>query len=176
MAGSANNSKNLRSNTTPTESYSTTLSLSYELDLWGKLARAREQAQWQAEATEQDRQNTALTLIGNTAQYYWQIANLNQKIKQQQAGLEISQQTLALVQSRYASGAAGQLDLLQAKQSLRTPIARCNSSGKRTVMRWRSCLTVRPPIVRQSAARWTSIRMCQLPKCCRLRSLPAVQT
>jgi NodT family efflux transporter outer membrane factor (OMF) lipoprotein len=118
VAGSANNSKNLRSNTTPTESYSTTLSLSYELDLWGKLARAREQAQWQAEATEQDRQNTALTLIGNTAQYYWQVANLNQKIKQQQAGLEIGQQTLALVQSRYASGAAGQLDLLQAQQSL----------------------------------------------------------
>ncbi|OIX93007.1 RND transporter [Serratia fonticola] len=118
VKGNANNSKNLRNNTTPTESYSTTLSLSYELDLWGKLARAREQAQWQAEATEQDRQNTALTLIGNTAQYYWQIANLNQKIKQQQAGLEISQQTLALVQSRYASGAAGQLDLLQAKQSL----------------------------------------------------------
>ncbi|MFV9064494.1 efflux transporter outer membrane subunit [Serratia fonticola] len=118
VTGSANNNKNLRNNTTPTESYSTTLSLSYELDLWGKLARAREQAQWQVEATEQDRQNTALTLIGNTAQYYWQIANLNQKIKQQQAGLEISQQTLALVQSRYASGAAGQLELLQAKQSL----------------------------------------------------------
>ncbi|AKG72558.1 RND transporter [Serratia fonticola] len=118
VTGSANNNKNLRNNTTPTESYSTTLSLSYELDLWGKLARAREQAQWQVEATEQDRQNTALTLIGNTAQYYWQIASLNQKIKQQQAGLEISQQTLALVQSRYASGAAGQLDLLQAKQSL----------------------------------------------------------
>ncbi|MFV8868045.1 efflux transporter outer membrane subunit [Serratia fonticola] len=118
VTGSASNNKNLRNNTTPTESYSTTLSLSYELDLWGKLARAREQAQWQVEATEQDRQNTALTLIGNTAQYYWQIANLNQKIKQQQAGLEISQQTLALVQSRYASGAAGQLDLLQAKQSL----------------------------------------------------------
>ncbi|WP_337049123.1 efflux transporter outer membrane subunit [Serratia fonticola] len=118
VTGSANNSKNLRNNTTPTESYSTTLSLSYELDLWGKLARAREQAQWQAEATEQDRQNTALTLIGNTAQYYWQIANLNQKIKQQQVGLAIGQQTLALVQSRYASGAAGQLDLLQAQQSL----------------------------------------------------------
>ncbi|MBC3218752.1 efflux transporter outer membrane subunit [Serratia fonticola] len=118
VTGSANNSKNLRNNTTPTESYSTTVSLSYELDLWGKLARAREQSQWQAEATEQDRQNTALTLIGNTAQYYWQIANLNQKIKQQQAGLAIGQQTLALVQSRYASGAAGQLDLLQAQQSL----------------------------------------------------------
>ncbi|HHQ6630919.1 TPA: efflux transporter outer membrane subunit [Serratia fonticola] len=117
-SGGVSNSKNLRQNTNSTESYNSGLELSYEVDLWGKLARTREQAQWQAEAKEQDRQNTALTLIGNTAQYYWQIANLNQKIKQQQAGLEISQQTLALVQSRYASGAAGQLDLLQAKQSL----------------------------------------------------------
>lgn len=118
VTGSANNNKNLRNNTTPVESYSTALSLSYELDLWGKLARAREQAQWQAEATEQDRQNTALTLIGNTAQYYWQIANLNQQIKQQQAGLEISRQTLTMVQSRYDAGAVSQLDLLQAQQSL----------------------------------------------------------
>jgi NodT family efflux transporter outer membrane factor (OMF) lipoprotein len=114
----ANNSKNLRQGGNSTESYSSNLALSYELDLWGKLARAREQAQWQADATEQDRQNTALTLIGNTAQYYWQIANLNQQIKQQQAALDISQQTLAQVQSRYDAGAVGQLDLLQAQQSV----------------------------------------------------------
>ncbi|OCJ39278.1 efflux transporter outer membrane subunit [Serratia sp. 14-2641] len=116
--GGVSNSKNLRQNTNSTESYSSGLELSYELDLWGKLARTREQAQWQAEAKEQDRQNAALTLIGNTAQYYWQIANLNQQIKQQQAGLEIGQQTLAMVQSRYDAGAAGQLDLQQAQQSL----------------------------------------------------------
>lgn len=118
VSGAATNTKKLRNDTSPTESYSTSLDLSYELDLWGKLARAREQAQWQVEATEQDRQNTALTLIGNTAQYYWQIANLNQKIRQQEAGLEISKQTLTMVASRYVAGAAGQLDLLQARQSL----------------------------------------------------------
>ncbi|AKG68036.1 RND transporter [Serratia fonticola] len=117
-SGGVSNSKNLRQNTNSTESYNSGLELSYEVDLWGKLARTREQAQWQAEAKEQDRQNTALTLIGNTAQYYWQIANLNQQIKQQQAGLEIGQQTLAMVQSRYDAGAAGQLDLQQAQQSL----------------------------------------------------------
>ncbi|HHQ6575370.1 TPA: efflux transporter outer membrane subunit [Serratia fonticola] len=117
-SGGVSNSKNLRQNTNSTESYNSGLELSYEVDLWGKLARTREQAQWQAEAKEQDRQNTALTLIGNTAQYYWQIANLNQQIKQQQAGLEIGQQTLAIVQSRYDAGAAGQLDLQQAQQSL----------------------------------------------------------
>ncbi|MDK2377337.1 efflux transporter outer membrane subunit [Serratia fonticola] len=117
-SGGVSNSKNLRQNTNSTESYNSGLELSYEVDLWGKLARTREQAQWQAEAKEQDRQNAALTLIGNTAQYYWQIANLNQQIKQQQAGLEIGQQTLAMVQSRYDAGAAGQLDLQQAQQSL----------------------------------------------------------
>ncbi|MFV8845514.1 efflux transporter outer membrane subunit [Serratia fonticola] len=117
-SGGVSNSKNLRKNTNSTESYNSGLELSYEVDLWGKLARTREQVQWQAEAKEQDRQNTALTLIGNTAQYYWQIANLNQQIKQQQAGLEIGQQTLAMVQSRYDAGAAGQLDLQQAQQSL----------------------------------------------------------
>ncbi|AHG19281.1 RND transporter [Chania multitudinisentens RB-25] len=118
VSGSASNNKNLRRNTEPQESYSTLLDLSYELDLWGKLARAREQAGWQAEATAQDRQNTALTLIGDTAQYYWQIANLNQQITQQKAGLEIGRKTLEMVQARYAAGAAGQIDLLQAQQSL----------------------------------------------------------
>ena len=116
--GGVSNSKSLRQNTNSTESYNSKLALSYELDLWGKLARVREQAQWQAEAKEQDLQNTALALIGNTAQYYWQIADLNQQIRQQQAGLEISQQTLAMVQSRYDAGAVGQLDLLQAQQSV----------------------------------------------------------
>ena len=118
VGGGASNDKNLRRNTTPVESYNTSLDLSYELDLWGKLARAREQAQWQVEASEQDRQNTALILVGDTARYYWQIANLNQQITQQLAGLEISHRTLDMVQSRYAAGAVGQLDLLQAQQSV----------------------------------------------------------
>ena len=118
VTGSASNTKNLRENREPVESYGAALGLSYELDLWGKLARAREQAEWQVKASEQDRQNTALTLIGTTAQLYWQIANLNQQIVHQQAGLDIGKQTRELVQSRYAAGAAGQIELLQAQQSL----------------------------------------------------------
>lgn len=116
--GEASNTQNLNEETKPTESYSTSLALSYELDLWGKLAYSREQAKWQVEATKQDRENIALTLIGNTAQYYWQIANLNQKISNQQAGLEVARKTMRLVEARYRSGAVGQLDLLQAQQSL----------------------------------------------------------
>ncbi|WP_337261271.1 MULTISPECIES: TolC family protein [unclassified Serratia (in: enterobacteria)] len=116
--GGASNTKNLRENREPVEAYSASVGLSYELDLWGKLARAREQAEWLVKASEQDRQNTALTLIGTTAQLYWQIANVNQQIVHQQAGLEIGKQTLEIVQSRYAAGSAGQIELLQAQQSL----------------------------------------------------------
>ncbi len=51
-----------------TKSYSANASLNYEIDLWGKLARERDMAVWEAEATEFDRQSVALALIGTTAQ------------------------------------------------------------------------------------------------------------
>lgn len=118
VGGSASNSKNLKKDREPTESYSASLSLGYELDLWGKLAREREQAAWQVKATEYDRQATALSLIGTTAQFYWQTGSLNQQIANQQQSLEIARQTQEMVRTRYESGSVGQLDLLQAEQSV----------------------------------------------------------
>ena len=118
LSGTANRSKYLHSPSTDQVSYNSNLELSYELDLWGKLARVREQAQWEAEASEQDKQEVALTLIGNTAQYYWQIANLNQQILQQKKGIDIADQTLKITQSRYRAGEISMADVLQAQQSI----------------------------------------------------------
>lgn len=118
VSASASNSKNLNSGSAPVESYAASLNLGYELDLWGKLAREREQAAWQVKASEYDRQATALSLIGTTAQFYWQIASLNQQIVNQQRSLEMARQTQGMVQSRYEAGSVGQVDLLQAEQSV----------------------------------------------------------
>lgn len=118
VGGNASNSRNLRRDTTPTESYSASFALSYELDLWGKLARTREQAEWQVKATEQDRQNTALTLLGTTADLYWQIASLNQQIASQQKSVALAGQTQRLVLAKYNAGAVGQMDVLQAQQTV----------------------------------------------------------
>ncbi|WP_380183034.1 efflux transporter outer membrane subunit [Kalamiella sp. sgz302252] len=120
LSGSGSQQKNLRRQSTTTDTYSASLSLSYELDLWGKLARAREKAQWQAEASLQDRHSAALTLIGETAQYYWKIGNLNQKIALQQRAIAVGSQTRDLVKSRYQAGATNESELLQAEQSLLT--------------------------------------------------------
>jgi NodT family efflux transporter outer membrane factor (OMF) lipoprotein len=115
---SASNAQKLRRNTTPTENYSTTLTAAYELDLWGKLARTREQSDWLAKASEQDLRATALTLIGTTSQLYWQLASLNQQIANMQHSLRIAEDTLKMVTSRWRAGDLGQLDYLQAQQTV----------------------------------------------------------
>lgn len=92
--------------------------LSYELDLWGKLARERDASRWEAEATAQDREASALTLIGTAASAYWQIAYLNQAISLSESSLADTQRLLALAQSRYQAGAIGGLDRVQAEQSV----------------------------------------------------------
>ncbi len=116
--GMASNSKNLRHSTAPTENYSTALSAAYELDLWGKLARTREQSDWLAQASAQDLQATALSLIGTTSQLYWQIASLNQQIGNFRQSLEIARETLRMVTSRWEAGDLSQLDYLQAQQTV----------------------------------------------------------
>ncbi|MTH47126.1 TolC family protein [Intestinirhabdus alba] len=118
VSGSASNSKNLRYGTPPQESYSSSLTLSYELDLWGKLARTREQSEWQAIASAGDYDATVLSTIGTTARLYWNIALYNQQIRNQKAGIAIAEQTVAQVESRFNAGKVGQLDVLQAHQTL----------------------------------------------------------
>lgn len=101
-----------------TTATATSGSLSYELDLWGKLARERDASRWEAEATAQDREAAALTLIGTTASAYWQIAYLNEAITLTESSLADTRRLLALAESRYRAGAIGGLDRVQAEQSV----------------------------------------------------------
>jgi len=117
VGANANTRKDLSGGQTNT-SYDATVALSYELDLWGKLASARDAGAWRALATEQDRQATALSLVGTTATFYWQIAFLNEQIATSQQTLTYLEQILALVQVRFDAGAATRLDLVQAEQAL----------------------------------------------------------
>jgi len=101
-----------------TTRYGSSLSLSYELDLWGKLADERAAANFEADATEQDRQASALSLIGTTATLYWKQGYLNQLIALNQQSLGYTQHSLQIAQAHYHAGANGILDVLQAEQSV----------------------------------------------------------
>ena len=94
--------------------------LSYELDLFGKLANQTEAARWEARATEQDLQATAQSLIGTTAQLYWQLAYLNERYSVVQQNLATAQKTYGLVRVQYRVGAVSGLDLTQAEQAIQS--------------------------------------------------------
>jgi NodT family efflux transporter outer membrane factor (OMF) lipoprotein len=103
---------------TSSESSGVTGTVSYELDLWGKLASNRDASRWEAEATESDRQSTALSLIATTAKDYWQIAYLNERIATAEASIAYARKCLELVEVKYNAGAVSSLDLVQARQTL----------------------------------------------------------
>lgn len=96
----------------------TSIDLSWEPDLWGKLASSRDADEWEARATEEDRANTALSLVRTTADLYWQIAYLNQAIATSRESIDYTQKTLDLVAVRVEAGNASELERLQAGQSL----------------------------------------------------------
>ena len=91
---------------------------SYELDLWGKLASARDASHWEAEATESDRQSTALALIGTVATNYWQIAYLNERIATVEASITYAEKIFDLAEVKFQAGSVSALDKIQAEQTV----------------------------------------------------------
>lgn len=56
------------SNSSPwNKNSSANLGVSYEVDLWGKLARQRDAAEWASQATQQDLQSARLALLANAS-------------------------------------------------------------------------------------------------------------
>ncbi|NCI79865.1 efflux transporter outer membrane subunit [Acinetobacter sp. PS-1] len=94
--------------------------LSYEVDLFGKLARQTEAKKWEALATEQDLQATAQSLIGTTAKLYWQLAYYNESRSTAQQSLATSQKLYDLIKAQYQAGSVSGLELTQAEQSVQS--------------------------------------------------------
>lgn len=92
--------------------------VSYELDLWGKLASARDVSHWEAEATESDKKSTALALIGTVATNYWTTAYLNERIATVNASISNAERILELVEVKYEAGSVSALDKVQAQQTV----------------------------------------------------------
>lgn len=99
-------------------SVSAALDVSWEIDLWGKLAAQQRMADWEAVATDHDREAAAQALVATVAKSYWQLAVLDRKLASQQASLDVARKTLELVQVQYKAGATSGLEVAQAMQNL----------------------------------------------------------
>ncbi len=98
--------------------YSWSFGLNYEVDLWGRLARQRDAAEWAAAASAADLHSTVLLLLGTTLDLYWNAAFLRQQIGVSQASIDYAEQTRELVETQYEAGAASGLERAEADRNL----------------------------------------------------------
>ena len=103
-----------------THSSSSSVSASWDVDLFGKHAHTRDAAHWEAVATEMDLAETRSELIGATATLYWQLAYANERIEIGQQSIAYAQRSLSLAQLQHEAGATPALDVRDAEQVLAT--------------------------------------------------------
>lgn len=113
----ASASKNLKSGGS-SNSFSSQLGLSYELDLWQRLSATADAQVWEYRATQQDLANTRLTLVNNVADAYFNIAYLNEAIALTQQSLKQYREIARIADAKYRHGKADSNQSTQARQSL----------------------------------------------------------
>ena len=98
--------------------YSAQLSLSYELDLWGKIRAGQQAAGTQALASAEDLQSTALAVSASVAERWIEMIDAYQRIALLQAQLEVNATQLELVELRFQTSKASALDVYQARHTI----------------------------------------------------------
>ena len=98
--------------------FSLPLDLSYEIDLWGRVRRSFEAARAQAQASLADSENTLLTLTADVAVDYFLLRSLEADLAALRRTVALRQESLTLLQARFAAGAIPELDLARAKTEL----------------------------------------------------------
>lgn len=100
------------------ETYTATLSLSYELDFWGRLRSQRKAALSQFFASAADVQNTRIAVISQTITAYTQYATLQQQEELATESIDLLEDRLAVTEDRYARGIATSFELYAVRQQL----------------------------------------------------------
>jgi len=98
-------------------------SLSFELDLWGKLRRSTEAARAELLATVDARNVVTITLIADVASVYLLLLDLDKRVTIAQRTMETRQDSLGIVQARFDKGVVPLIDVNQAEIELEDAIA-----------------------------------------------------
>jgi outer membrane protein, multidrug efflux system len=90
--------------------------LSFEVDIWGRLRRAKEAARANLLATEEDRKAVMTTIVGDVSAAYFNLLELDMEMEIARETLATRQESLNLIRSRQQGGVATMLDVRQAEQ------------------------------------------------------------
>jgi outer membrane protein, multidrug efflux system len=93
-------------------------SLSWEIDLWGKIRRSNEAANAQLLASEEGRRAVLLSLVSDVAQTYFELIELDATLAIARKATEAYQGTYKLFQDRFEFGVVSQLQTSRAEGNL----------------------------------------------------------
>lgn len=92
--------------------------LSFELDVWGRIASLTEAARLNLEASAEDRRTIRLGLINDVANAYYALLEAQQRLELLSQSEQTREQVLDLTRRKRDAGAASQLEVAQAQAAL----------------------------------------------------------
>ena len=114
----AETGKNIKTGGSWSESYKSGVSLSYEIDLWRKLANSADAAMWEANATKYDLEAARLTLINSVADAYFEAKYQKESINLYEKTLKNYEELEAIIKAKFELGKEEELSLKQVKSSV----------------------------------------------------------
>ena len=128
----AGSSKNIKEGGA-SRSFSSSIGLSYELDLWQKLADSKDAAMFEAKASKFDLEAGKLSVINSVTDAYFQILYLNESIKTYEQILEIYNKLNEIVGLKFKLGKEEALSLKQINSQLLSTQNKIESAKKELV-------------------------------------------
>ena len=100
------------------EKYSVSLSISYEIDLWGRIRALRDSANYSLQASAEDFEAAAVSLSATVAETWFQLTAKRATLKILEDQHDVNEKYAELTRLSYSGGAADAGDILQQKQQL----------------------------------------------------------
>lgn len=110
--------KNINDGGPSTRSAGGNISLSYELDLWRKVADTASAAQWEYAATIEDKESARLALINSVVDGYYNLAYLNDALISSRKNLANLRVVESSILAKHEAGKVSSLEKAQARQSV----------------------------------------------------------
>lgn len=143
----AETGKNIKTDGSWSESYKSGISLSYEIDLWRKLANSADAAMWEVNATKYDLEAARLALINSVADAYFEAKYQKESINLYEKTLKNYEELETIVKAKFELGKEEELSLKQVKSSVisaKNRIINASKSLDAAEKTLRNLLNVRP--------------------------------
>lgn len=143
----ASSKKKLNDGKKSTQTFSGELALNYEIDLYGKIADARDAQEFELNATVADAESARLSVVNSVVDLYFNLLYLRDTIELTQKNIDTYSSLLDIASVRFNTGKADKLEITQARQSLiaeQTALLNAQTQYKEMEQSLRNVLNLKP--------------------------------